>query len=160
VVVAMVEVKILPHEAEDRMTVEVVYTRSEWHRLEALYKKLKCKEKEHGNLNLRMYGECEVHFTDIVSQLQEAIQFRTRTYTIDVYDDPGLHSFIDYTSVNIAMFRVIPDCDARTCNVRLTFESRLIYSKVLDMLPRIFNNYVDLLELLMKSVRIVVEVVT
>jgi hypothetical protein len=157
----MVEVRILPHEAtdEDRITVEVIYSKSEWQQLEDLYKKLKCKEKVRENV--RMYDECEVDFGNIAWQLRHAIQFRSRNYTIDVYDDPSLHSFIDYTSVNIAIFRFIPTCDFRNCTARMTFNSTLIYSKILDVLPRIFNNYVDLLELLtVKTIRIVVEVVT
>jgi hypothetical protein len=89
------------------------------------------------------------------------IRFRSRNYTIDVYDDSSLHTFIGSSSINIAVFRVLPACDFRTCTVRLTFNSTLIYSKILDILPRIFNNYIDLLDLLtVKSVRIIVEVVT
>jgi hypothetical protein len=152
------EVRILPHEVEDKMTVEVVYTRNEWHHLETLYKKLKCKEEDR---DVRMYDGCEVDFDNIAWQLRHVIQFRSRNYTIDVYNDPGLHNFITHDSINIAMFRVIPDCDSRTCTARMTFNSILVYSKILDILPRVFNNYIDLLDLLtVKSVRIIVEVVT
>jgi hypothetical protein len=151
----MVEVKVLPHEVEDKMTVEIVYTRSEWHHLETLYKKLKCEERER---EVRMYDWCEVDFNKIALQLQEVIRFRTHNYIIDVYDDPSLRSFIDSSSINTAMFRVIPNCDSRTCTMKMTFNATLIYSKILDVLPRIFNKYLDLLELLtVKSVRIVVE---
>jgi len=155
----MVEVRIIPHEAdEDRMIVEVVYSRSEWQQLEALYKKLKCKEMERENV--RMYDGCEVNFDNIAWQLREVIRFRTRNYTMDVYDDPSLHSFIGSSSINIAVLRVISTCDSRTCTVRLTFNPTLIYNKILDILPRVFNNYIDLLDLLtVKSVRIILEVV-
>ncbi len=154
----MVMVRILPHEVEDKMTVEVIYGRSEWQHLETLYRNLKCKEEEHGNV--RMYDGCEVNFGNISWQLREVIRFRSRDYTVDVYDDPGLYTFIDHGSINIAVFRVIPDCDDRTCTARMTFNSILVYSKILDVLPRIFNNYTDLLELLtVKSIKIVVEVV-
>jgi hypothetical protein len=154
----MVEVKILPHEVEDKMVVEVVYSTNEWQHLETLYKKLKCKEREREGV--RMYNQCEADFDNIAWQLREVIRFRSRNYTIDAYDDPGLHSFINYNSINIAVFRVIPDCDSRTCTVRLTFNTTLLYTKILDMLPRIFNNYIDLLDLLtVKTVKIVVEVV-
>ena len=153
----MVEVRILPHEAEDRMVVEVIYSRSEWQHLETLYKKLKCKETER---DVRMYDGCEVDFNSIAWQLREVLRFRSRNYTIDVYDDPGLHTFIDHSSINIAVFRVIPSCDTRTCTARLTFNATLMYSKILDVLPRVFNNYIDLLDLLtVKTVKIVVEVV-
>jgi hypothetical protein len=139
------------------MTVEIVYSRSEWHHLETLYKKLKCKERER---DVKMYDGCEADFDNIAWQLREVIRFRSHNYTIDAYDDPSLHTFINYNSINIAVFRVIPDCDCRTCTVRLTFNTTLVYSKILDILPRVFNNYVDLLDLLtVKTVRIVVEVV-
>jgi len=154
----VVEVRILPHEAEDRMVVEVIYSRAEWQRLETLYRKLKCKETE--RQDARMYDGCEVDFNNIAWQLREVIRFRSRNYTIDVYDDPSLHTFIDSSSINIAVFRVIPDCDTRTCTTRLTFNATLVYSKILDVLPRVFNNYIDLLDLLtVKTVKIVVEVV-
>lgn len=153
----MVEVKIIPHEVEDKMIVEVIYSRSEWQQLETLYRKLKCKETE--RQDVRMYDGCEVDFNNIAWQLREVIRFRSRNYTIDVYDDPSLHTFIDSSSINIAVFRVIPDCD-RTCTTKMTFNATLVYSKILDVLPRVFNNYIDLLDLLtVKTIRIVVEVV-
>jgi hypothetical protein len=155
----MVEVRILPHEDDDKMTVEVIYSRSEWQQLETLYRKLKCKESERENI--RMYDRCEADLGNIAWQLREIIRFRSRSYTIDVYDDPQLYNFIDSTSVNLAIFRVIPNCEDRICTVRLTFDSILVYSKILDILPRVFNNYIDLLDLLtVKTVRIILEVVT
>jgi hypothetical protein len=110
--------------------------------------------------DVRIYDECEADLSSIAWQLREVIRFRSRNYTIDVYDDPSLHTFIDSSSINVAVFRAIPSCDTRTCTVKLTFNATLMYSKILDVLPRVFNNYLDLLELLtLKTVKIVVEVV-
>jgi hypothetical protein len=158
----MVEIKILPHEDENKITVEIAYDRGEWEPLERLYKNLECVERNVGiaDNTAKIYDNCKIDFNSIAHQLANIIRFQRYSYTINIYNDSSLSAFIDHSSVNIAVFRLIPQCYEKACVAKIVFDSVLVYSKILDMLPRVFNNYVELLEYLtVKSIKIIVEVV-
>jgi len=159
----MVEIKILPHADENKITVELVYGRSEWELLERLYKDLECVERNvviTDNTTTKIYDNCKIDFSSISQQLASIIRFQRYSYRIIVYNDINLSAFIDHNSVNIAVFRLIPHCNEKACVAKIVFNSILMYSKILDMLPSVFNNYVELLEkLTVKSIKIIVEVI-
>jgi type II secretory pathway component GspD/PulD (secretin) len=160
----MVEIKISPHENENKMTVEIAYNRNEWTHLERLYKNLECVERNvviTDNTITKIYDNCKIDFSSISQQLASIIRFQRYSYRINVYNDSSLSAFVDHNSVNIAVFRLIPHCNEKACVTKIVFNSILMYSKILDMLPGVFNNYVELLEhLTVKSIKITVEVVT